>query len=182
MRQVYFLPFMVFVFVASAHAFYLSRSTKVNEQLVCILDEQGKCVEDKVVRTASITLSLDGFRKYLNRQDYFLGFAYALAFAFAVYALMNWQHSSKRAMAGAALGMGLGSALWAGTCFLVGCCGSPMLSVWLGLFGAKALGLTKPLVAAITALSVGCGYLWLRQKSCRPNCCQQAGGECDDPR
>lgn len=173
MRWVRFLPLIVFIFIASAHATYLSRSTKVSEQVFCIFDEQGRCVEDKVVRLTSTKFSIDGFKRYLHQQDYFLGFAYALAFAFATYALMHWRNSRRQAIVGATFGVGLGSALWAGTCFLIGCCGSPMLSVWLGLFGAKALGLTKPLVAAITALSVGCGYFCLRRKGCRPDCCQQ---------
>ncbi len=168
-----FLPFVGFVSVVSAHAAYLSLSPKVSEKVVCIVDEQGKCIEDKVVRTSSTTLSLDGFRRYLGRQDHFLGFAYALVFAFALYALVHWQRSRKQAIMGAAFGVGLGSALWAGTCFLIGCCGSPMLSLWLGLFGAKALGLTKPLVAAVTALSVGCGYLCLRKPSRCRDCCQR---------
>lgn len=174
MRWVYRLPLVVFLFVMGAHAAYLSRSTKVSQQVICIFDAQGKCVEDKVVRTASTALSWDGFERYVRQQDYFLGLAYALAFAFAVYALMHWQHSRKQAMAGAAFGVGLGSALWAGTCFLVGCCGSPMLSVWLGLFGAKAIGLTKPLVAALTALSVAGGYVCLR-RGCSVDCC----GRCE---
>lgn len=172
MQYVRFLPLLMFIFVMGAHAAYMSRSTKATEQVVCFFDEQGNCVEDKVVRTASTSFSRDGFERYVQRQDYFLGIAYALAFAFAVYALMHCQRNRKRAMAGAAFGVGLGSALWAGTCFLVGCCGSPVLSIWLGLFGAKALGLTKPLVAVITALSVVLGYLCLR-RSCCADCCQR---------
>ncbi|GBC99663.1 hypothetical protein HRbin17_02192 [bacterium HR17] len=173
MLWIRFLPLAVFALVISAHVVYASRTTQVNQKVICVLDEQGNCVEDKVIRTTSTVLSRDGFRRYLQHQDYFLGFAYALAFAFAAYALMHWRYNRKRAVAGAAFGVGLGSALWTGTCFLVGCCGSPMLSVWLGLFGAKALGLTKPLVALVTALSVGCGFLWLRRQSCCPDCCQR---------
>lgn len=54
--------------------------------------------------------------------------------------------------------------LMAAGCFLIGCCGSPMLGVYLGLFGAKALGIGKPLMAAVTVLSVGWGYWYLRRK------------------
>lgn len=160
------LPFLVLLLVVSAHTAYLSRYPTIREEVVCVLDEKGRCVDDRVVQKASTPLSLAGFKNYLQNQDYFLGLAYALAFAFATYALMQWRNSRRQALAGAAFGLGLGSALWAGTCFLVGCCGSPMLSVWLGLFGTQAVGLTKPSVTAITALSVGCGYLCLRRKTC----------------
>jgi len=37
-------------------------------------------------------------------------------------------------------GVTLLGALMAGGCFLIGCCGSPMLAVYLSLFGAKGLG------------------------------------------
>src|SRR5208283_3790556 len=54
-------------------------------------------------------------------------------------------HSQAHAGA-AAGGLTLLGALMAGGCFLIGCCGSPMLAVYLSLFGAKALGLGKPLM------------------------------------
>ncbi|GBC95664.1 hypothetical protein HRbin16_01456 [bacterium HR16] len=163
MKMSRFLPPLVFIFVISAHAAYWSR---IKEQLICIVDEQGKCIEDRVVYTASASLSREGFKHYIERQDFFLGISYALALAFVVYALMQWRRNCKQAIAGATLGTGLASALWAGACFLVGCCGSPMLGVWLGLFGAKALGMTKPLIATATLLSVGCGYFCLRRNGC----------------
>lgn len=112
---------------------------------------------------------------YLKAQDYFLSFAYALAFAFGVYALTQLRRSRQRAAAGAVAGFGLGSLLLAAGCFLVGCCGSPMLAVWLGLFGAKALGFAKPLVAVVTALSVACGCLCLR-RGCEVTCCSDSQG------
>lgn len=56
-----------------------------------------------------------------------------------------------------------------------------MLGVYLGLFGAKALGIGKPLMAAVTVLSVTWGYWYLRRKSaaacCDKNCgCFSASG------
>jgi len=67
----------------------------------------------------------------------------------------------------------------AGGCFLIGCCGSPMLAVYLSLFGAKALGLGKPLMALVTLVSVSCGYWFLsrrftRGSDCIGNCCSPA--------
>lgn len=168
-----FLPLVVFVIAVGAHAAYWSR---MKEQVVCVLDEQGKCIGQKVVYTASGGISREGLEQYVVRQDVFVGLSYALALAFVVYALMQWRQSVKRALAGAVLGTGLASAVWAGACFLVGCCGSPMLGVWLGLFGAEALGLTKPLVAGVTLLSVGCGYVCLRRQACCPNSGRCKGG------
>ncbi|MCS6949388.1 MAG: hypothetical protein NZ520_02880 [bacterium] len=172
MKVARFLPIIVFLVVVGAHALYWSC---MKGQHICIVDEQGRCIEDRVVYTMSASLSREGFERYVERQEPFLGIAYALAIAFAVYALMQWQRSRKAAVAGAVLGTGLASALWAGACFLIGCCGSPMLGVWLGLFGAKALGIAKPLIAAVTLLSVGCGYFCLRRRECCPNDCPRGG-------
>lgn len=60
--------------------------------------------------------------------------------------------------AGAAGSIILVGVLMATGCFLIGCCGSPMLGIYLGIFGAKTLGIGKPLMAAVTVLSVGWGY------------------------
>ena len=49
-------------------------------------------------------------------------------------------------------------------CFLIGCCGSPMLAVWISLFGAGFAPLAKPLVAILTTLSVGIGWAWMIQR------------------
>jgi hypothetical protein len=69
----------------------------------------------------------------------------------------------------------------AGGCFLIGCCGSPMLAVYLSLFGAKALGLGKPLMALVTLISVSCGYWCLsrrlaRGSTCMDDCCSGSEG------
>ncbi len=47
--------------------------------------------------------------------------------------------------------------LWAGVCFFTGCCGSPMLPIYLELLGPKFIGVTKPLTFAITVLSIFIG-------------------------
>ena len=67
----------------------------------------------------------------------------------------------------------------AGGCFLIGCCGSPMLAVYLSLFGAKALGLGKPLMALVTLVSVSCGYWYFslrlaRGSTCMDDCCSRS--------
>ena len=120
-----------------------------------------------------------GLWAYWQGQDYFIGFSYALAAAFATWALIRsiLFRQGRPATAGAAAGgVTLLGALMAGGCFLIGCCGSPMLAVYLGLFGAKALGLGKPLMALVTLVSVSCGYWCLSRRlacgsTCTDDCC-----------
>ena len=102
---------------------------------------------------------------YFTRQDFFMGFSYALAGAFTVYALLKFSESKKICAAGVIGGVTLIGVLNLAGCFLLGCCGSPMLAVYLSLFGSSFLGFTKPLVAAITTTSVILGYIWLEKKS-----------------
>lgn len=103
-----------------------------------------------------------GFGPYLRAQDYFTGFSYALAAAFGIWAVAQFLHRRRAAMAAGAVGsISLVALLWAGGCFLIGCCGSPMLAVYLSIFGAKALGVGKPLMALVTLLSTAGGYYWL---------------------
>jgi hypothetical protein len=46
-----------------------------------------------------------------------------------------------------------------------------MLAVYLGMFGAKAFGLGKPLMALVTLVSVSCGYWCLSRRLARGNTC-----------
>lgn len=117
-----------------------------------------------------------GLGPYLSAGDYYTGFSYALGAAFAVWALGEFVRSRRAAAAAGALGsVTFVGALMAAGCFLVGCCGSPMLAVYLGIFGAKALGAGKPLMAAVTAVSCGCGYWCLSRRlargASRAGCC-----------
>jgi predicted permease len=124
-----------------------------------------------------------GLGAYWRAQDYFLGFSYALAAAFAAWALgrLIFFRQDRAAATGAAVGgVTLVGILMAGGCFLIGCCGSPMLAVYLSLFGAKALGLGKPLTALITLASVSCVYWCLSRRfsrgdACVDPCCSTAG-------
>lgn len=123
-----------------------------------------------------------GFAPYITEQDYLLGGAYALGAAFSVWALAQYVRTRQAAMAaGAAGSITMVGVLMTAGCFMIGCCGSPMLGIYLGLFGAKALGIGKPLMAAVTALSVAWGYWYLRRKlattCCDKNCgCFSASG------
>jgi hypothetical protein len=112
-----------------------------------------------------------GLGAYWRGQDYFIGFSYALAAAFATWTLSRSSilfRQGRTVTAGAAAGgVTLLGALVAGGCFLIGCCGSPMLAVYLSLFGAKAFGLGKPLMALVTLVSVSCGYLCVSRRLAR---------------
>lgn len=80
-------------------------------------------------------------RPYFAAQDYFLGFSYALGAAFSTWAGGQFFRQRLAALAAGAVGsIGLVGVIMAGRCFLLGCCGSPMLGVYLALFEAKALG------------------------------------------
>lgn len=112
-----------------------------------------------------------GFEAYINEQDYYLGFSYALGVAFAAWAVSQFIKTRQAAMATGAVGsVTFVGVLMAGGCFLIGCCGSPMLGVYLGLFGAKALGFGKPLMALVTLISVGWGYWYLSRRVARGLC------------
>jgi hypothetical protein len=113
-----------------------------------------------------------GLWAYWRGQDYLVGFSYALGAAFGTWALGCCISNHNRAgAAGAAAGsLTFVSVLMASGCFLIGCCGSPMLAIYLGLFGAKVLGLAKPLTALVTLGSVSCGYWWLSSRFARGRC------------
>jgi predicted permease len=103
-----------------------------------------------------------GLGPYLAAQDYFFGFSYALGAAFGVWAISQFMRQRRAAYAtGTAGSVTLVGGLMASGCFLIGCCGSPMLAVYLAIFGAKAVGIGKPLMAGITLFSAGGGYWYL---------------------
>lgn len=107
---------------------------------------------------------------YFRRQELFLSFSYALVGAFTVYALLKFLLENRSSgIAGVVGGITLTGILYIAGCFLSGCCGSPMLAVYLSFFGSSFLGFTKPLVATITTISVVIGYFWIRKKS--KSCC-----------
>ena len=93
-------------------------------------------------------------RDLLAGQDYFIGFAYALGASFTAWALtrcISFRHARVGAGGAAVGGITLVGVLMAGGCFLIRCCGSPMLAVYMSLFGSRALGVGKPLTALVRA-------------------------------
>ena len=159
------LPIAACVFVLTLHAFYIRHVSAAPT------DSDG-FADSGITDNAGFL----GLGPYWAAQDYFLGFSYALGAAFAVWAMVQFVHTRKAAMAaGAAGSVTLVGLLMAGGCFLLGCCGSPMLGVYLALFGAKFLGAGKPLMAAVTLLSVGCGYWCLSRRFARGGCAEECG-------
>ena len=116
--------------------------------------------------------------QYFERQEFFLGLSYALTAAFTVYAIANFFEKRKLGIAGTVGGLTLAGVLYFAGCFLTGCCGSPMLAVYLSLFGSSMLGFAKPLTAGLTAISVLVGFVWIsknnKTKVCSSNdvCCE----------
>jgi hypothetical protein len=164
------IPAVVFIAIFVAHALYVG---------ACAASAPSGWTDFGISAHVAGPLGLGA---YWRGQDYFIGFSYALAAAFATWSLSRsiLFRQGRTITAGAAAGgVTLLGALMAGGCFLIGCCGSPMLAVYLSLFGAKALGLGKPFMALVTLVSVSCGYWFLsrrftRGNDCIGNCCSPA--------
>jgi len=99
--------------------------------------------------------------RYIGSGEYWLGLSYGLVGFFAAFCLARAIGMRRESMAASAGGIAFGGLLWAGICFFVGCCGSPMLPIYLGLLGPKLLGVTKPLMFGLTLLSIVIGCAWM---------------------
>ncbi len=118
--------------------------------------------------SASRWVSLDDaspLSRYIVQQDYFMGLSYGLAAAFTVYSLMRFAGGQRGGLGGTIGGLTMTGILYFAGCFLLGCCGSPMLAVYLSLFGSSYAGFTKPIVLVVTILSIGVSWLWMQGKS-----------------
>lgn len=107
-------------------------------------------------------------KEYVENQDYWLGYAYGLPLAFAAVAIRSYRQTRCGASRKLAFGgVAFSGLLAAVVCFLIGCCGSPMLVIWLSLFGVAFLPFAKPLVAILTTLSVGVAWWWMKRRMVR---------------
>jgi hypothetical protein len=114
----------------------------------------------------SFTPSGSFWLNYMISQDYFVSFSYALSASFAVWATARFVYFRRRAAAVGALGgVSVIALLAAAGCFLIGCCGSPMLLIYVSLFGSQAAGIGKPLMALISLISISGGYLYVVRRS-----------------
>ena len=161
------IPAGVFLTIFVAHALYVG---------ACAASAPSGWSDFGMSATASGPLGLGA---YWRGQDYFIGFSYALGASFAAWALtrcISFRRARVAAGGAAVGGITLVGVLMAGGCFLIGCCGSPMLAVYVSLFGARALGVGKPLTALVTLVSVSCGYWCLSRRLAHGGvCCSSAG-------
>lgn len=105
--------------------------------------------------------------QYIENQSYFIGYAYGLSLAFASVALRRYREKRQCSARNMAIGGISFSGFFAlAGCYLLGCCGSPMLAVYASFFGAAFLPFAKPLVAGFTTITIAAAYIWLRRKSC----------------
>lgn len=107
--------------------------------------------------------SISWFQEYLKGQDYFLGISYALSFAFMIFAFFKFKENRKSALK-AAMGSGLLTILLWLSCFLFGCCGSPMLIMYLNLIGISSLKVPKVFLLLMTVIFIVIGYIYLLKK------------------
>lgn len=94
---------------------------------------------------------------YFGSGGLWLGYCYGVAAGFAAFAAHSFLARRTRGLA-AAGGLSLSGALAAAACFLTGCCGSPMLAVWIGLLGAAAapwLGHAAALLSTVSVIVAG---------------------------
>ncbi len=146
------LPLGVFVAVAVAHYCW------------CGFFPEPNPIQD---RWAAVALpeSKSWLKLYFEDQNYWLGYSYALSLAFAAVALRRYREERFCTHLNLALGgVTFSGFLAVAGCFLLGCCGSPMLVVYLNLFGASFLPLAKPLLAALTTISILGAWWWMNRQ------------------
>lgn len=114
--------------------------------------------------------------RYVGQGEYWFGYSYALAAAFTVFALAQTIRQRRRAAQGIVGGVTMLGVLYGAGCFLIGCCGSPMLAVYLSLFGSSVLGFLKPLVALVTTISVVVSTVLIIRRSRTTECDCRAPG------
>lgn len=148
-------PLLVFVLVLAGHFLYATRESPAT-------GGKGEWASFEFDESEEPRLS-----RYVSSGDYWIGGSYGLAGAFGVWCFLGILRMRREALAASASGLTLSGLLWAGVCFLTGCCGSPMLPIYLGLFGPQFMGVTKPLTFGLTLLSIVVGYAWMLKRAQR---------------
>ena len=135
------LPVTVFALTFGAHFAWFVKSAPAHTSSCC--------------SSGCSNTGAPGLDDYLKTQTFLLGYATALSLAFGSIAIRRFIEQRSRAAQGAAAGgVSLSAFLGFAGCWLSGCCGSPMLGVYISLLGTAFLPFAKPLVASITTLSV----------------------------
>ena len=145
------LPLSIFVGVAVIHYAWVG-----------LYPEQDP-LQDRwiAVRTA---MTPSWLQLYIETRSYWLGFSYALSIAFAAVALRRYREKRFCATRNLAIGgVTFSGFLAVAGCYLIGCCGSPMLAVYLSLSGTAFLPLAKPLVALLTTIFISAAWWWMNR-------------------
>lgn len=103
---------------------------------------------------------------HFTNKNIYLGYSYAVAGAFASICLINLI-TATGGLKKSIQGITISAILWGVICFMSGCCGSPMLAVYLSLFGSAVVGATKPITAAVTTISIILSYYYVMRFSSR---------------
>jgi hypothetical protein len=105
-------------------------------------------------------------KTYIQAQSYWLGFSYAFSLAFAAVALRRYREGRFCTARNLAIGgVTFSGALSVAGCYLLGCCGSPMLGVYISLFGAAFIPWAKPLAAVVTLFTIGTAWWWMNLRT-----------------
>lgn len=135
------LPLVVFLVVLGAHFVWLGLFPEVDPA-------QSRWTEVPVSNYSWL-------KGYLDRGDYWLGYSYGVSLSFAAAGLLRYRERRLAASRNLAVGsVSFTGALALVGCYLLGCCGSPMLAVYMSLFGAAFLPWVKPLVALLTTVTL----------------------------
>jgi hypothetical protein len=112
------------------------------------------------------------WHRYVETQSYWLGVSNALSLAFGAFALRRYREDRLCAERTLAIGsVTVSGVLAVAGCYLLGCCGSPMLMVYASVLGTAFLPWAKPLLALITLVSVSVAWWWMnRRRRCAPRC------------
>lgn len=99
---------------------------------------------------------------YLESQSVWLGASYALSLAFAAAALRRYREERFCQTCYLTIGgISVSGILAIGGCYILGCCGSPMVAVYLSLFGTTFLPLAEPLAFLLTSLFLAAMWWWM---------------------
>jgi len=150
------LPIGVFCLAYGLHYFWFSTHP------------EPKTVEQCCAGSCELPAAWD---RYIQSHEYLIGYMCALGFAFSADALRRFIELRSIAARNTAAGSFGLTALFSGAaCFLLGCCGSPMLGVWLTLFGANVLPMAKPIAAGVATIAVALSAWWTYRKQAQ-SCC-----------
>lgn len=146
------LPASVFVAVLLLHFAWLGVFPEKN------------AVQDQWI--AAPVAHVSWLSRYVESQSYWLGISYGMSLAFAAIAIRRYREGQFCR----ARNLAIGSVTFSGVlsvvgCYLLGCCGSPMLAVYVSLLGAAFIPFAKPLVAGVTFLSILLGWWWMNRHS-----------------